>query len=229
MGSTFSRVKTWLAAQTLTAADLNAEFDNILNNFTPAGMDDESANAAAMQATADPYPGSVASLATSLTGEIQRIRYQLNQLVGGTYWYEDALGAANLKRFMNAGATAPEWAVGIKLIQTTYNLATATGTVAITGVGFKPSAVIFMSGKNSSPTVSLGLDDLTSQINVSNSHGAVATQWSINSTYSIYAIIDGSNYVEGVVNSFDADGLTIGYTKTGSPTGTLTQGILCIR
>ena len=88
MGSTFSRTKTWIA-ETLTASDLNAEFDNILNNLTPAGVDDESANAAAMQATADPYPGSVASLATSLTGEIQRIRYQLNQLVGGTYWYED--------------------------------------------------------------------------------------------------------------------------------------------
>lgn len=42
--------------------------------FNPDSVDDNSANAAAMQATADPYPAGVASLATSLTGEIQRLR-----------------------------------------------------------------------------------------------------------------------------------------------------------
>lgn len=36
-----SRVKTWIAGEVLTAADLNAEFNNILNNpvdlWSPAG------------------------------------------------------------------------------------------------------------------------------------------------------------------------------------------------
>ena len=41
-GATFSRVKTWIA-EVLTASDLNAEFDNILNNLLPAGVDDECA------------------------------------------------------------------------------------------------------------------------------------------------------------------------------------------
>jgi len=88
-GATFSRVKTWSTGQTLTASDLNAEFDNILNNLTPAGVDDQSSNAAAMQATADPYPGGSESLATSLTGEIQRLRYMIQQITGMTYWYQD--------------------------------------------------------------------------------------------------------------------------------------------
>jgi len=35
-GATFSRVKTWSASETLTASDLNAEFDNILNNLAPS-------------------------------------------------------------------------------------------------------------------------------------------------------------------------------------------------
>lgn len=87
MGATFSRVKTWIAGETLTAADLNAEFDNILNNLDPDGIDDASTNAAAMQATADPYPGSVASLATDLTGEFHRIRYVLDQRNNTSYWY----------------------------------------------------------------------------------------------------------------------------------------------
>lgn len=36
--ATFSRVKTWSSGQTLTAADLNAEFNNILSNLSAAGI-----------------------------------------------------------------------------------------------------------------------------------------------------------------------------------------------
>jgi hypothetical protein len=88
MGATFSRVKNWVA-EVLTYADLNAEFNNILTNLTPAGMDDASANAGAMQATTDPYPGGTESLPTSLEGELQRIRYVIAQITGKTYWYQD--------------------------------------------------------------------------------------------------------------------------------------------
>ena len=40
MPATFARVKQWIA-ESLYAADLNAEFNNILTNMTPAGMDDD--------------------------------------------------------------------------------------------------------------------------------------------------------------------------------------------
>lgn len=88
MGATFSRLKTW-GAEVLKYLDLNAEFDNILNNMTPAGIDDLSSNAAAMQGTQDPYPGGTASAPTSLAGELQRLRYLLAQITGKTYWYID--------------------------------------------------------------------------------------------------------------------------------------------
>ena len=84
-----SRVKTWAAAETLTAASLNAEFNNILNNLDPDSVEDASANATAMQATADPYPGASESLATDLRGEVQRLRYVIKQITGQTYWYYD--------------------------------------------------------------------------------------------------------------------------------------------
>ena len=86
-GATFSRIKTWSTGETLTASDLNAEFDNILNNFDPDGVDDASANAAAMQTTADPYPGGVESLPTDLSGELQRLRYVIRQQNMTSYWY----------------------------------------------------------------------------------------------------------------------------------------------
>lgn len=88
MGATFARVKTW-TTETLTDSDLNGEFDNILNNLTPAGIDDESAADAAMQATADPYPAAAISKPTSLQGELQRLRYLIKQITGETQWYID--------------------------------------------------------------------------------------------------------------------------------------------
>jgi hypothetical protein len=89
MGATFSRITNWITGQTLTASALNAEIDNILNNLIPSGIDDESSTTTAMRATTDPYPASTESLATSLQGELQRIRYVIAQITGETYWYID--------------------------------------------------------------------------------------------------------------------------------------------
>lgn len=94
-GATFSRVKNWINGEVLTASDLNAEFDNILNNLTPAGVDDYSGSNTDMRAVTDPYPVLSESLATSLQGEIERLRYQILQLKmaiassSNTYWYQD--------------------------------------------------------------------------------------------------------------------------------------------
>ncbi len=89
-GSTFSRIKTWIAGQTLTASDLNAEYDNILSNLDPTGIDDESATNAAAQATKDPYAGASLIKAVSLEEELQQIRYILKQITGQSQWYIDA-------------------------------------------------------------------------------------------------------------------------------------------
>jgi len=61
-------------------------------SISPAGVDDSSANAAAMQATADPFPAGSESLATSLTGELQRVRYLIQQITGMAQWYHDPVG-----------------------------------------------------------------------------------------------------------------------------------------
>jgi phage-related tail fiber protein len=90
LGANFSQIKTWIDGDILTASDQNAEFQNILTNLTPSGIDDESATLAAMRATKDPYAASTAVLPTSLQEEIQELRYQIQQITGKTYWYEDA-------------------------------------------------------------------------------------------------------------------------------------------
>jgi|GEM_PF-2069444 len=87
-GALFSRAKTWVA-EILNYTDLNTEFDNILNNLYPEKIDDGSATVAQMQTTSDPYPDGVASLPTSLQGEIQRLRYLIAQITGEANWYVD--------------------------------------------------------------------------------------------------------------------------------------------
>lgn len=89
MGATFSRLKNW-NPEILTNEDLNAEIDNILNNLTPSGTDDFSSNLAQMQLQTDPGALGSESLATSLAGELERIRFVIRRLVGSdiTYWYE---------------------------------------------------------------------------------------------------------------------------------------------
>lgn len=88
MGATYSRLKTWAGNEDVTTTDLNAEFNNVLNNHTPAGMDDYSANTSQMRSTADPGESGSESLATSLQGEIERLRHAIKETKGTTYWYE---------------------------------------------------------------------------------------------------------------------------------------------
>ena len=83
----FTRVKTWVSNEVLTASDLNGEFNNLLNNTIPASIEDYSADVSTMQTTTDPGGVGTESLATTLAGELTRIRYKLKQIIGGAQWY----------------------------------------------------------------------------------------------------------------------------------------------
>lgn len=85
--SVISRIKNWIAGETLTAADLNAEFNNIINNLKSINIDDSSEDLAAMQGAVDPFPAESASLAITLEGELHRLRYVLKQLTKTSQWY----------------------------------------------------------------------------------------------------------------------------------------------
>ena len=88
-GATFPRVKNW-TTEILSNTDLNAEIDNILNNLGPAGIDTYSATAAQMKLTTNPGATGTESLATSLAGELERLRYVIKRIAGSsvTNWYD---------------------------------------------------------------------------------------------------------------------------------------------
>lgn len=102
----------------------------------------------------------------------------------------------------------------------TRDTATASGTQAVTGVGFKPTHVRFTMGEHGATTRSWGLDDATNFEVIA--FQADTSNMSISSTRSIYSIESGSVHYSGKITTLGSDGFTITWTKTGSPTGTIT-------
>jgi hypothetical protein len=89
MGAIFSRIKNW-NAENLTNEDLNAEIDNILTNLVPLQFDDYSTNVAEMQTKTDPGEAGTESLATTLAGELARLRFAIGEIKGTSQWYESS-------------------------------------------------------------------------------------------------------------------------------------------
>jgi hypothetical protein len=89
VGATFARIKNW-TTEILSNTDLNSEIDNILNNLGPAGVDDYSVNSAQMKLQTSPGSLGSESLSTSLGGELERLRYVIQRIIGSgtSYWYE---------------------------------------------------------------------------------------------------------------------------------------------
>jgi hypothetical protein len=135
-----------------------------------------------------------------------------------------AKGTANHKLFMNAAGTAPEWASGIKLSAHTRDLAAVSGDVAYTGVGFKPSLIIFIAGL-ATRSLSAGASDATTHRCFFSTYGVTN---SIDNA-ALVVSVDGANYQTAIVKTMDADGFTLTWTKTLGPTGTAGVNAICFR
>jgi hypothetical protein len=102
----------------------------------------------------------------------------------------------------------------------TYNLATASGTQVITGVGFTPKLINFFS--SATPAASWGVDDgITPRVMLVYDAG-VAGAYASSASASIALYTSAGNFVIGRVSAFSTDGFTITWTKTGSTSGTAT-------
>lgn len=81
----------------LTAAIYNQDHQNHINNMTPAGVDDYSTSVTEMRAATDPGETGSESFATSLAGEIERLRFAIQDIkaylgLQGAYWYNSPSG-----------------------------------------------------------------------------------------------------------------------------------------
>lgn len=89
MAGLFSRLKIWNNSETLASSDLNAEFDHFLANVDASHSEGYSQNLSQMQTVED--PGDVGSenltQPISTAQEIQRLRYKIDEIIGGAEWY----------------------------------------------------------------------------------------------------------------------------------------------
>jgi len=138
-----------------------------------------------------------------------------------------ALGAADLKLFMNTAGNGIEWANGMKLISFTRDISIAAGTQAVTGVGFKGSHAFFLSMINGGLYMCQGFDNGVVPYHIL---ANAWTTWHIDSTYSVLGVgADLANYLVGRITSWDSDGFTITWGKVGTPAGTCTVYVFVFR
>lgn len=114
-----------------------------------------------------------------------------------------------------------------KIIASTRDLTAVSGNVAYTGVGFQPTAIIAFANVSGTSNTSWGMSD--SSMTVRDINGIQsATVHYLNPNF-IYLPVDVTNNQSAVIASYDADGFTLTWTKTNSPTGTGTLAFLCFR
>jgi hypothetical protein len=125
-----------------------------------------------------------------------------------------------------AKATAVGSGVSLKVGSFTRDLSTATGTAAVTGVGFQPVALILGAGIQGSGAAfwSVGFSDASSNTSISVLSGSGFSQ----NAFCIAVGTSGAAFQTATVDSMDSDGMTLGWTKTGSPTGTATIAYIAI-
>ncbi len=108
------------------------------------------------------------------------------------------------------------------------DITTASGNQAVTGVGFTPIAILFFGvvGGPSDETCH-GFDDGSNGQCLSNENSVSGSTWD-DAAKSIQVNQGAGNIYSGDVGSFDADGFTIAWVKTATPTGTLVVSYLAI-
>jgi hypothetical protein len=135
-------------------------------------------------------------------------------------------GNADKKLFVKHDESASEWVSGFKVGTFTYDISTASGTQAVTGVGFKPSIVVFIGTVTGTVTTSHGFD------NGANAYAqymnAFTATWEMSTSQSLVIYRAGSD-ASGHITTMGTDGFTITWTKTGSPTGTAIIAYMALR
>lgn len=113
-----------------------------------------------------------------------------------------------------------------KVITSLRDLTAASGDVAYTGVGFTPTAIQAIAVVEESQVFSIGFSDSAK----TNTHADRKYDNLFRSSgHLIFGLPSAGAYQSAIVKSYDADGFTLTWTKTSSPSGTLNLYFLCFK
>jgi len=132
-----------------------------------------------------------------------------------------------LNCLLGSGAFGTLSIQNVKVGSATHDISTV-GDQAIASVGFTPKLVIVFAAVDATAQMSFGLTDGTVNGGISDDNASSAGTY-IPITQLINMRVNGSTtFASASWKSFDADGFTITWSKTGSPTGTCTFKYLCL-
>lgn len=114
----------------------------------------------------------------------------------------------------------------------TRDMTAASGDVSYTGIGFIPTFITIVAGAEGSAAASWGAYDGTTQncirqIPVTDASGLAHMEQA--ATIIHLKPSTAANQQTAIVKTFDADGFTLTWTKTGTPTGTANLMAICYR
>lgn len=119
-----------------------------------------------------------------------------------------------------AGTLLTDADVKFKFGSFSYNVATASGSQAITGVGFQPDFVEFFGAIGGGSNEMMGHSDGTTEGTMYTQGGGSTTK-QVDATKAMVFLTSATDAAQGDV-AMTSDGFTITWTKVNSPTGTAT-------
>ena len=147
-----------------------------------------------------------------------------------------AIPAANITGTLPAidGSNLTGISTGLssKVVSFTHD-ASSTSNQAITGVGFQPTCILFFMSKGYvTGWGSIGwVDSGKTGNSYADTHNRTADTFTkgAKNTASILAMDADTVYTEGNVDTYDADGFTLTWNKSSTPTGTIYIDALCFK
>lgn len=118
--------------------------------------------------------------------------------------------------------------VQMAVVTFTRDIALASGTQAITGVGFIPEVVYIMEGINGQPAGGWGMSDATQDLLLSYIHNDVGDALGVSNILCVNHDVGAGARYHGTIQSMDVDGFTMDWTKFNAPTGTIRCMCICI-
>ena len=246
LGAAPSRTQTYTSGQVISPSAVTENEDNIFS-YLQGGVDTYDAGSVTSAAILD---GTITSSdlgtdavtsASILANTVNGTDIALGSDTQGDIMYYNGTDWARLGystsgfflKTQGIGAN-PTWASATLTSQLgtfTVDTTTASGTQAVTGVGFQPNVVIFLSVVATGTTAgaSVGFDNGTTHYNLYNYHANTANTWSGDASSSIQNIQGAGTNYNGSITTLGSDGFTITWVKTGSPSGTLTVYYLAVK
>ena len=159
-------------------------------------------------------------------GTIANVLIGTSQITGGSITNAELIGTSQI-----TGGTLTS-VVGTgnvlnKIITSTRDLSAITGTVGYTGAGFTPTSAVALVSVDGQQGFSIGMADSTrAGFNVGRQANGSS---SISATLVAIEPTTPGALQTGTVVSYTSDGVIIGWTKVGSPTGVASIYIMCIK